>query len=115
VPWVDDVGLVYAASDVNVNCSTREPFGLAVTEAAACGVPTVCFDDCGAAETIDASMGRAVRAGDEEAMANAVLAYLGDEPSRERAARSARTASARFDARVVAAEIDGVLREAAAR
>jgi glycosyltransferase involved in cell wall biosynthesis len=51
VPWLDDVREIYAATDVNANCSTREPFGRAAVEAAACGVPTVCFDDSGAAET----------------------------------------------------------------
>jgi glycosyltransferase involved in cell wall biosynthesis len=113
VPWVDDVATVYAASDVNVNCSTREPFGRAVTEAAACGVPTVCFDDSGAAETIDASSGRAVRAGDEMAMAAAILSLLHDEESRRRAALAARSAATRFDAPVVAAKMHDVLREVA--
>jgi glycosyltransferase involved in cell wall biosynthesis len=113
VPWVEDVADVYAAADVNVNCSTREPFGRAVTEAAACGVPTVCFDDSGAAETLDASTGRAVRAGDEVAMASAILAFLGDDALRAGAAAAARAGAARFDARVVAGEIEAVLHGAA--
>jgi glycosyltransferase involved in cell wall biosynthesis len=114
VPWVENVGIVYAASDVNVNCSTAEPFGRAVTEAAACGVPTVCFDDSGAAETLDASTGRVVGAGDERAMADAVLAFLNDEGMRRRSADAARAGAVRFDARVIGARIDEVLRGAAA-
>jgi len=112
VPWVDDVATVYAASDVNVNCSTREPFGRAVIEAAACGIPTVCFDDSGAAETIDASTGRSVRAGDEDAMVAAILNVLCDDELRRRAATAARSSASRFDARVIGAQMYSVLRAA---
>jgi glycosyltransferase involved in cell wall biosynthesis len=114
VPWIDDVATVYAACDVNVNCSTREPFGRAASEAAACGVPTVCFDDSGAAETVDADTGRVVAAGDEAAMTDAVLAFALDAALRERAAAAARASARRFDARVIGARMRDVLREAAA-
>jgi glycosyltransferase involved in cell wall biosynthesis len=84
-----------------------------VTEAAACGVPTVCFDDSGAAETIDANSGHAVAAGDEMAMAAAILSLLHDEESRRRAALAARAAATRFDAPVVAAKMHDVFCEVA--
>ena len=41
VPWLDDVRLAYAATDINVNCSDDEPFGRTIIEAAACGVPSI--------------------------------------------------------------------------
>lgn len=115
IPWVDDVRIVYAALDVNVNCSTREPFGRAVVEAAACGVPTVCFDDSGAAETmVDGVTGRLAPAGDEQALADALIELLRSPARRALLGDAARTAAARFDAPVVAAEMAAVIRRAAA-
>jgi len=115
LPWTDDVTTIYAASDVNCNCSTREAFGRAVIEAAACGTPSVCFDDSGAAETLIQDVtGRAVPAGDEDAFAAAIIAYLGD-PERLRAARAAaRAAIGRFDAPHIASQTVRVIDAAVA-
>ena len=52
VPWLDDVRLAYAASDVNVNCADDEPFGRTLIEAAACGVPSVAFAGGGTGEAL---------------------------------------------------------------
>jgi glycosyltransferase involved in cell wall biosynthesis len=115
VPWLEDVRVAYAATDVNCNCSTQEPFGRTVIEAAAAGVPTVCFDDSGAAETvIDGVTGRAVRAGDEAAFAEAILRYLRDPAAHAQARSAARTAASRFDAGRIADEMAHVIRRAAA-
>lgn len=115
VPWLGDVRTAYAATDVNCNCSTREPFGRAVIEAAACGVPTVCFDDSGASETIiDGVTGRSIPAGDEGRFADAIVRLLSDSAGLERAREAARFAVSRFDARSIAAEMTGVIRRAAA-
>ena len=115
VPWLDDVRKIYAATDVNVNCSLREPFGRAVTEAAACGVPTVCFDDSGAAETvIDGVSGRKVAAGDETAFADAILDYLtrsGRVWPRRKTPRVSRRS--RFAAPRIAEQMAEVIRRAA--
>jgi glycosyltransferase involved in cell wall biosynthesis len=114
LPWVDDATSIYAASDINCNCSTREAFGRAVIEAAACGTPSVCFDDSGAAETLIQGAGRAVPAGDEEAFAAAIIAYLHD-PERLRAARSAaRAGIRRFDAAQIASQTVRVIDAAVA-
>jgi glycosyltransferase involved in cell wall biosynthesis len=115
LPWTDDATGIYAASDVNCNCSTREAFGRAVIEAAACGTPSVCFDDSGAAETlIQGVTGRAVPAGDEEAFAAAIVAYLRD-PERLRAARiAARAGISRFDAAQIASQTVRVIDAAVA-
>lgn len=114
VPWLDDVRTIYAATDVNVNCSLREPFGRAITEAAACGVPTVCFDDSGAAETVtDGLSGRTIPARDETAFTEAVVAYLTDPPRLASAQNAAREAAARFSAPRIAEEMAEVIRRTA--
>jgi glycosyltransferase involved in cell wall biosynthesis len=115
VPWLDDPRLAYAALDVLCNCSTREPFGRAVVEAAACGVPTVCFDDSGAAETIlDGVTGRTIPAGDEPAFAAAIVALLRDRATYDRVSTAAREEAVRFDAPRIASEMAAVIRHAAA-
>jgi glycosyltransferase involved in cell wall biosynthesis len=115
VPWLDDVRDIYAATDVNCNCSTREPFGRAAIEAAACGVPTVCFDDSGASETIiDHVTGRAIPAGDEGSFADAVTRYLRDPAMLLGASSAARLNASRFDAPRIADEMTRVIRRAAA-
>jgi glycosyltransferase involved in cell wall biosynthesis len=115
VPWLEDVRIAYAATDVNCNCSTQEPFGRTVIEAAASGVPTVCFDDSGAAETVlDGVTGSLVPAGDEAAFAAAILRYLRDPAILSKAQSAARTGAARFDAPRIAEEMLRVIRRAAA-
>jgi glycosyltransferase involved in cell wall biosynthesis len=113
IPWVDDVRSVYSAIDLNVNCSTREPFGRSVVEAAAAGVPSVFFNDSGAAETIlDGRTGRVVAAGDERAFADAIgdmLAMASDEHFRSDVRRSAR----RFEAGAMTEEVATVIRRVA--
>ena len=115
VPWLDDVRDIYAATDINCNTSTREPFGRGVVEAAACGVPTVCFDDSGAAETIaDGVTGRTIAAGDEAAFADAIVTLLRERETYARVSSSARAEAVRFDAPRIAAEMAAVIRRAAA-
>jgi glycosyltransferase involved in cell wall biosynthesis len=115
VPWLDDVREIYAACEVNANCSTREPFGRAVVEAAACGVPTVCFDDSGAAETIvDGTTGRTIAAGDEAAFAAAIVDLLSSPSKHARMSAAARSATDRFDAAGIAEQMSVVIRRAAA-
>ncbi len=114
VPWVDDVRTVYAATDVNVNCSTREPLGRTAAEAAAAGVPTICFDDSGAAETIVAGVtGETIPAADEERFARAILRYLRNESERAQAGVEARRAATQFDAPYIAEKMASVMRTAA--
>jgi D-inositol-3-phosphate glycosyltransferase len=114
IPWLDDVRDIYAASDLNVNCSTREPFGRAVVEASACGVPTICFDDSGAAEIIaDGETGLTIPAGDHESFAHAIVGMLLTPVVRERMSVAARTATGRFDATTIAAQMSAVIRRAA--
>jgi glycosyltransferase involved in cell wall biosynthesis len=114
VPWLDDVRDIYAAADVNVNCSTREPFGRAAVEAAACGVPTICFDDSGVAETIvNGVTGLTIAAGDDDAFAAGILDLLASPVERERISAAARNATNRFDAVHIANQMSAVIRRAA--
>jgi glycosyltransferase involved in cell wall biosynthesis len=113
IPWVEDVRSVYAAIDLNVNCSTREPFGRSVVEAAAAGVPSVFFNDSGAAETIlDGRTGRVVAAGDERAFASAIVDTL-RMTSDERFRAYVRTSALRFDASAMTEEVATVIRRVA--
>ena len=111
VDWVDDARTVYAAIDVNVNTSNREPFGRTIIEAAACGVPSVCFDDSGVSETMQNGIsGIVVRAHDETALAQALSFYASDAKRRAEASIAARTWSQRFDATLHARRVANILR-----
>ena len=113
VPWTDEVRWIYAALDLHCNCSTREPFGRTVIEAAAAGVPTVCFSDSGVSETIvDGITGRVVPAADEAAFTQAAIELLAERGSP--AMRPAlREFARRFDPSTHAAQIAHILRKAA--
>lgn len=114
IPWLDDPRLIYAAIDLHCNCSYAEPFGRTSTEAAAAGVPTVCFDDGGSAETIiDGLTGVAVPAGDERAFARAVIGYLRDPAALAAASAAALKHRARFDIRPASETLFAVLQRAA--
>lgn len=115
VPWSDDPGAVFCALDVHVNASTREPFGRTVVEAAAAGVPTVCFSDAGVAEFMESGRtGIVVAPGDVSALAEGIVRYVADPAERERASAAARDWVARFDAGRHAERVAAILRRAAA-
>lgn len=115
VPWLDDVRVAYAATDVNANCSDDEPFGRTIIEAAACGVPTVAFAGGGTSEAmIDGATGRLVPAGDEAAFVRALQAFLDDPALRARASAAARAFARGFDAPTHAERVAAVLRRVAA-
>jgi len=105
VPWIEDVPTLLRAVDVNVNVSTREPFGRSIVEAAAVETISVCFDDAGAAETIEDGVdGRVVPAGDEAAAAAAIVGLLDDRSRRHDMELTARDRAARFSAEAIAAQ-----------
>jgi glycosyltransferase involved in cell wall biosynthesis len=115
VPWLDDVRVGFAATDVNVNCSDDEPFGRTIIEAAACGVPSVAFASGGTADAlVDGETGRLVPAGDEASFAAAVAGYLDDPALLTRAGTAARSFALTFDAPTHAERVAAVLRRVAA-
>lgn len=89
-PWIRFLGFrnqselpaLYDLADVFVLASEREPWGLAVNEAMACGCAVVVSDECGcAADLVSESNGRVVPAGDRAALTNALSDIL-REPDR---------------------------------
>jgi len=50
----------YVDADVHVSFREREPFGLTLIEACACGTPVICSTGCGIADAIDGQVGLAV-------------------------------------------------------
>lgn len=108
VPWLDDPRPAYAALDVNCNTSRAEPFGRTIIEAAACGVPTVCFDEGGAPEAVaDGSCGRVVPRDNEPRFADAVLALLAS--GRNTTGDACRAHARQFDATLHAQRIGAIL------
>jgi glycosyltransferase involved in cell wall biosynthesis len=79
LPW-ERVGEAYVAADVFALLSEREPWGVVVNEAAACGLPLVLSDRVGAARDLlrDGENGVLVPVGDVSAAARA-LRRLGSD------------------------------------
>ncbi len=108
VPWLSDPRTAYAAIDVNCNTSRSEPFGRTIIEAAACGIPTVAFDEGGAPEAIDDGVsGRVVPANDEPAFARAILVLLAEDKAV--LAEQARRHALRFEAGLHANRVSEIL------
>jgi glycosyltransferase involved in cell wall biosynthesis len=100
VPFQRDVAPVYRALDVVVHASTtREPFGLSVLEAMACGRPVIVSDAGGVRELVTSDdQGLTHPPGDVNALARGIASLLDDPARRERLGASGRqTALALFD------------------
>jgi glycosyltransferase involved in cell wall biosynthesis/GT2 family glycosyltransferase len=81
---VSDVDSALVRASCLIHCAEREPFGLAVAEALACGRPAVVPDAGGPAEIVDEGCGVRYPPGDGDAAGRALLDVLSD---RERARR----------------------------
>lgn len=80
-----------AAATALVNCSTREPFGLVVIEAVACGTAVVAADKGATAELIeDGKTGLLFISDDPVSLADALQRLLDDETLRTSLAKAAR-------------------------
>ena len=89
------VARLVASADAFVHANDREPFGLIVLEAMACGVPIVGVSAGGVSETVDNEIGRLAQGGGSRAFAEAVEALFdGDLHALGKAARA--RALARF-------------------
>jgi glycosyltransferase involved in cell wall biosynthesis len=88
-----------AAAAACVSCATREPFGLVVIEAAACGTAVVAADAGGTAELVaHRKTGLLFRRDDPAALADALEELLGDPAlGAELAAAARRQALERYD------------------
>lgn len=99
VPFQPEPARVYRALDVFVHASTRrEPFGLTIAEALACGRPAVISQSSGAAESLrNGADALAIAPGNVNTLAAALRRLLEDEGLRDALAFSARaTAVYRF-------------------
>ena len=100
-----------AHSDVLLQASKYEPFGLTVGEALAAGVPVVATDEVGAAEQIDPAVAAIVRPGDVEGIVAAVAQML-DRLDREAPATRALAraeAERRYAPATVCREVEAAL------
>lgn len=89
-----DVGALLAAADIYCQPNTRpEPFGLALVEAQAAGLPIVTSAFGGALEIVDDRCGRLVPPGDTAAVAAALRGLLDDADLRARLGHAARARS----------------------
>jgi glycosyltransferase involved in cell wall biosynthesis len=91
VGWVDDMRQFFSTLDLFVSAARSEPFGLAIVEAMAAGVPVVATASEGAREIIDDKhSGRLVPIGDSIALARVIDELMKDETERRRLAQNAR-------------------------
>jgi glycosyltransferase involved in cell wall biosynthesis len=100
VPFQRDVAPVYRALDIVVHASTkREPFGLSVLEAMACGRPVIVSDAGGVRELVTHDdQGLTHPPGDADVLAGHIASLLDDPARCERlGANGRRTAVALFD------------------
>jgi glycosyltransferase involved in cell wall biosynthesis len=114
--WVDPEQLpaLYSSVDALLQPSHYEPFGIAVAEALASGVPVVVSDAVGAAEWVSSPACRVFRAGDVDAFERAVRELLSDIASgRNELSAAARAAATAFAPSTVGARLADVLAEAA--
>ena len=83
LPW-ERIAETYVAADVFALLSEREPWGVVVNEAAACGLPLVLSDRVGAAPDLlrDGQNGFLVPVGDVSATANALRRLASDRLAR---------------------------------
>jgi glycosyltransferase involved in cell wall biosynthesis len=110
VPHRADVASVFAALDVVVCPSVREPFGMVVIEAMSAGRPVVASDSGGPAEILqDGRTGLLFRTGDPKSLADAVTPLLDDGERRAALGLAARAdAARRFHRHRYAADIQGL-------
>lgn len=94
IPWARDTVSYYKGSDVYVQSSNYEGWGLAVVEACASGIPVVMTDVGCAGEVVENEVsGLVVPVGDERALADAIIRICDDQPFASRLATCARSAT----------------------
>jgi D-inositol-3-phosphate glycosyltransferase len=111
----DRLPLYYAAADVVAVPSRYESFGLVAVEALACGAPVVASRAGGLRFTIDEGRsGLLVRPQAPSALADGLMAVLGDDDLRAEMARAARSSVTRYDWSNVARQVMHVYQRLAA-
>lgn len=108
--WHDDIPALLSSLTVFVSAARSEPFGLAIVEAMAAGLPVVATSSEGALEIIeDGTTGRLVPADDPEALAQAINDLLDDPLERARLGNNAqRVARERYSLKRMAKDTERV-------
>lgn len=111
--WRDDIPAVLSSLTMFVSAARSEPFGLAIVEAMAAGLPVVAAASEGAVEIIeDGVTGKIVPVDDAEALAQAIDALLDDPLECSRLGRNAQLAAReRFSLARMARDTERVYRE----
>lgn len=111
--WRDDMPAALSSLTLFVSAARSEPFGLAIVEAMAVGLPIVAAASEGALEIIDDGVnGKLAPVDDPEALADAIDNLLNDPLERERLGRNAQlTAGQRFSVSRMASDTEQVYRE----
>jgi glycosyltransferase involved in cell wall biosynthesis len=115
--WQDDIPGVLSSLTVFVSAARSEPFGLAIVEAMAAGLPVVAAASEGAMEIIEGGYsGKLVPVGDAESLAKAINDLLDDPHERSRLGRNAMVAARqRYSLERMANDTERVYREVLAR
>jgi glycosyltransferase involved in cell wall biosynthesis len=112
--WQQDVAPLFSAAELFVLPSLDEPFGIALLEAMAAGVPIVATDTQGPREILDDSCAWLVPPGDAAALAAAIdLALREPLERRRRAAAALRRFGERYSEQVVVTRLQEVYRRLA--
>ena len=111
--WHDDIPALLSSLTLFVSAARSEPFGLAIVEAMAAGLPIVAAASEGALEIIDdGESGKLVPVNDPEALADAVNDLLDDPDERSRLAQNALLAAhQRFSLTRMTLETEHVYRQ----
>jgi L-malate glycosyltransferase len=115
--WVEDVAKLLPTLDLFVSPSRSEPFGLAIVEAMAGGVPIVSTLSEGAREIIDNNQtGRLVAVADVAGLATSIDELLSDPKERARLSENAqRAVRERFSVETMVAATEQVYRDVVGR
>jgi len=112
----EELAQVYPHFDAYLQPSLVEPFGIAVLEAMACGLPVIASRDGGMAySVVDGETGRLVPKGDEAALAGAMLEMADERLRRRLGEGSQRRAREIYDWKLVGDDYIGLYRHALAK
>ena len=111
--WRDDMAAMLSSLDVFVSAARSEPFGLAIVEAMAAGLPVVTTASAGALEIIEDGLnGKLISAWDHHSLADAISNLLKDPLERSRLGHNAKaTVRERFSLTRMARDTERVYRE----
>jgi glycosyltransferase involved in cell wall biosynthesis len=111
--WSDDMPTTLSSLTLFVSAARSEPFGLAIVEAMAAGLPVVATASEGALEIIEEGhTGRLVPIDNHESLAQAINALLDNPPERSRLGHNADLAAReRFSLARMATDTEQVYRE----